>query len=215
MLTALTPKASLKITQYRLRSKSNVHFLVVSDHYHSGFPLLSEPIGFPPLGSDVFDNNDFINANRNRNAAMSKKWDFPVRKSNREKLSTKIQGERKVSKADELRRKAEAAKAHAEALAAEAEAEAARETESKNISTEKIDKAVELLVNLEQAKAWYGELDEIIDDMIESGQDTFESSDGVVVTLVDNFATKNKCWKPAPFKRFDLQLIETKFGREK
>jgi nucleoid-associated protein YgaU len=146
---------------------------------------------------------------------MSKKWDFPVRKSNREKLSTKIQGERKVSKADELRRKAEAAKAHAEALAAEAEAEAAREAESKNISPKAVDKAVELLVNLEQAKAWYGELDEIIDDMIESGQDTFESSDGVVVTLVDNFATKNKRWKQAAFKRFDLQLIETKFGRKK
>ena len=146
---------------------------------------------------------------------MSKKWDFPVRKSNREKLSTKIQGERKVSKAEELRRKAEAAKAHAEALAAEAEAEAAREAESKNISTEKIDKAVELLINIEQAKAWYAPLDEIIDEMIESGQDTFESSDGVVVTLVDNFATKNKRWKQAPFKRFDLQLIETKFGRKK
>lgn len=68
-----------------------------------------------------------------------------------------------------------------------------------------LEKAVEILLKIEDMKSSYKELDEILDMLIKR-----EFSEGVVgkrrVILKDRFAVKNTAWKSTPMRRFELEL---------
>jgi hypothetical protein len=107
------------------------------------------------------------------------KWDFPVRGGK--------------SKADRI---------------AELEQQVAELKASTNADIDElVQRGIELTIRLEQAKEWYKERDEIVDQLLECGETQFEQ-EGVILTLVDNFATTNKAWKSVPLNRFCLEITQ-------
>ncbi|MDC1300018.1 hypothetical protein N8Z24_00770 [bacterium] len=72
---------------------------------------------------------------------------------------------------------------------------------------ESVDRVVDLLFVMEQAKSAYAEMDELVEKLLETGETTFESSGGETIELVDNFDGKNKCWKSVCFQRFSAKLV--------
>ena len=69
-----------------------------------------------------------------------------------------------------------------------------------------VDRVAELTVITEAAKDAYRELDDLVDQLLESGETSFETSDGQNIVLVDNFSEKNKAWKSVAFQRFSVKL---------
>lgn len=69
-----------------------------------------------------------------------------------------------------------------------------------------VDRVAELTRITEAAKDAYRELDDLVDQLLESGETSFETSDGQSVVLVDNFSDKNKAWKSVAFQRFSVKL---------
>jgi len=69
-----------------------------------------------------------------------------------------------------------------------------------------VDRVAELTVITEAAKDAYRELDDLVDQLLESGETSFETSDGQNIVLVDNFGEKNKAWKSVAFQRFSVKL---------
>ena len=67
-----------------------------------------------------------------------------------------------------------------------------------------VARGIELAMLLEGAKEWYRERDEIIDQLIEMG--TQFEHDGVILTLVDNFADRNKTWKSVAANRYSIEI---------
>jgi hypothetical protein len=70
------------------------------------------------------------------------------------------------------------------------------------------DRGLELIRHIAAVKDLYKELDEITEALVGTGETEFESTEGIILTLVDNFADKNKQWKSVPFKRFTLELTK-------
>ena len=68
-----------------------------------------------------------------------------------------------------------------------------------------VERGIELTEKLAEAKEWYKERDDIVDALLESGERQFEHN-GVVLTLVDKFATKNKQWKSVASNRFVIEI---------
>jgi hypothetical protein len=68
-----------------------------------------------------------------------------------------------------------------------------------------IERALKIQQSLEQNKPLYQELDEIVLKLANEGftSDKFEN---VEVEIVDNFASKNTCFKVAGVKRFELKV---------
>jgi hypothetical protein len=116
------------------------------------------------------------------------KWDFPVRG-----------GKGKTKAARIVQKMAEIAEKNAELEALKAE--------EGNELDQLVSRGIELTAMLEEAKAAYKERDEIIELLLETGETQFEK-DGVMLTLVDNFATTNKAWKSVPLNRFCLEITQ-------
>lgn len=76
--------------------------------------------------------------------------------------------------------------------------------ESDEAGRDLIARGIELTTLLAEAKAWYRERDEIIDQLVEMG--TQFEHDGVILTLVDQFADKNKTWKSVAANRYVLEI---------
>ncbi len=70
-----------------------------------------------------------------------------------------------------------------------------------------VDRIVDLMFVIEQAKAAYSEMDDLVETLLETGETTFESSTGQTIELVDNFDGKNKTWKSVCFQRFSAKLV--------
>lgn len=68
-----------------------------------------------------------------------------------------------------------------------------------------IERALKIQQKLEENKPLYQELDEIVLKLANDGF-THDTIDNVEVELVDNFATKNTCFKVAGVKRYDLKI---------
>lgn len=69
-----------------------------------------------------------------------------------------------------------------------------------------VDRVAELTRKIEETKPAYRELDDLVDQLLESGETLFETSDGQNIVLVDNFSEKNKNWKNVAFPRFSVKL---------
>jgi hypothetical protein len=68
-----------------------------------------------------------------------------------------------------------------------------------------VRRAIAIEMHLQDIKELYRERDDLIEFLLESGSTSFKD-DGVVLTLIDTFADKNKAWKSTPFSRFTLQI---------
>lgn len=69
-------------------------------------------------------------------------------------------------------------------------------------------KVKKLLEARERGSAAYGQADAILEELLGHlpvGREV-DLGDGRVATLVDNFAEKNKAWKPCGVSRFDLKV---------
>ena len=72
------------------------------------------------------------------------------------------------------------------------------------------DKVLELMREREEGKACYQRSDEILNELIERGitvQDIVDLGDGRRAQLVDNFADKNKVFRPHGIARFEMKLL--------
>ena len=70
-----------------------------------------------------------------------------------------------------------------------------------------IERVAELTVIINAAKDAYRELDDLVEELVESGETSFETSDGTRIELVDNFDGKNKAWKSVAFQRYSAKLV--------
>lgn len=68
--------------------------------------------------------------------------------------------------------------------------------------------AQRLLKARDAGKEAYGRADKLLEDLLEFAKvgDTITIPGGQVVEIVDNFATKNKVWKPTGINRFDVKV---------
>lgn len=80
-----------------------------------------------------------------------------------------------------------------------------------NVSTlELLSRAVSVQARLDEAKAWYKDLDSIVSELAARGF-MRGSVDGLTVSLVDAFETKATAWKAMAFRRYELAVAaETK-----
>jgi 5-bromo-4-chloroindolyl phosphate hydrolysis protein len=115
--------------------------------------------------------------------SKDKKWDFPVRKTR------KKEGKANKKLLEEARAKVKAL----EALVGEEDV------------SDIVGRAIEISQILEDVKELYKEQDEIIEQLLETGETQFEHEDGIL-TLVDMFTEKNKQWKSVPFSRFVIEV---------
>lgn len=69
--------------------------------------------------------------------------------------------------------------------------------------------AAAYLKQLDAGKRAYKKADEIFDELLAGGVDaTIELPGGRTATIVDQFATKNKVFKPAGVSRYVLDVVE-------
>lgn len=137
-----------------------------------------------------------------------KKFDFnqlPVKKSKKPTTAKKKTAPKKSSDKSRI--------AELEAQLAEKEAELAKLKTKEQDNHVSIDdlvaRGIELTLQLNEVKEWYKERDEIVEQLLETGETSFEH-EGTTLVLEDNFATKNKQWKSVPFSQYELQIIESK-----
>jgi hypothetical protein len=120
----------------------------------------------------------------------NKDWDFPIRKTRKKKATepkTEVVSKliaQKEAELEELKKAAENANCKIANLVA---------------------RGIEISQYLEHAKDLYREQDEIIEQLLETGETQFEHKDGVL-TLVDLFTEKNRQWKSVPFNRFTIEV---------
>jgi hypothetical protein len=123
---------------------------------------------------------------------MSKRIDpFKVRKSARKPKKSKRQTETLAERKLRLQRELDEIEA----------------IENKDGVGESVDRVVDLMFVIEQAKSAYAEMDDLVEQLLETGETTFESSTGQTIELVDNFDDKNKTWKSVCFQRFSAKLV--------
>lgn len=72
--------------------------------------------------------------------------------------------------------------------------------------------AVQLLRARDAGKEAYGRADELLEELLKQHTvgDTIALPGGQVVEIVDNFAKKNKAWKPTGINRFDVKVSRAK-----
>lgn len=83
----------------------------------------------------------------------------------------------------------------------------ARTTKRTGAALKKI--AAAYLKSFEAGKAAYSQADELLEKLLGAGAvagTAIELPDGRTATLVDQFAAKNKVWKPCGVNRFTLEL---------
>lgn len=74
----------------------------------------------------------------------------------------------------------------------------------------KINRAIEILKELELRKALYAELDSLIMELKGAGFESHDLGEGQTLRLVDKFAESNTGWTAAAVKRFDLVIEKPK-----
>lgn len=71
-----------------------------------------------------------------------------------------------------------------------------------------LSRAAEISLELEAVKALYRELDDITTELVE--MEVFHAySDGLQMSVIDNFADKNTGFRVARFKRYDIKIERT------
>ncbi len=72
--------------------------------------------------------------------------------------------------------------------------------------------ATNLLRARDAGKEAYGRADELLEELMQhvAVGESIALPGGQVVTVVDNFATKNKVWKPCGISRFDIKASRAK-----
>ena len=72
-------------------------------------------------------------------------------------------------------------------------------------------RVIELQAELDVRKALYDELDMLTIQLQAEGFHDAELN-GLLISLVDNFAVNNTCFRPAGVKRFELKVKKVKGG---
>lgn len=70
-----------------------------------------------------------------------------------------------------------------------------------------VDRIAELATIIGAAKEAYGELDNLVENLIETGDTEFTTTSGEKLHLIDNFDGKNKAWKSVAFQRYSAKLV--------
>jgi len=65
---------------------------------------------------------------------------------------------------------------------------------------------IENEAKLAVAKAAYAERDALAEQAVAMGFKEHKTADGTVIVMVDNFAEKNVCFRPAAVRRFELKI---------
>lgn len=81
-------------------------------------------------------------------------------------------------------------------------------------ATLKLKRLLEIRAQLEANKPLYAELDSIVVELSKKVKREYVIG-GLLIQIVDNFATKNTCFRPAAVKRFDVKVTPVTKAKKK
>lgn len=82
------------------------------------------------------------------------------------------------------------------------------------VSNPKLKRLLEIRAELEANKPLYAELDAIVVELSKKVKREYVVG-GFLIEIVDNFATKNTCFRPAAVKRFDVKVTPVTKAKKK